>query len=107
MAATCGFYTSAFNGQKYPRLQLRTIGQLLAGVAIERPSGNVTVDDTKFQKQYQHELKKGRSDVPEHCWENRRFRETADEVRAEKSAVFLNLRFCPQFSDSPHHPVSN
>ena len=48
-AATCGFYTSAFNGQKFPRIQLRTIGQLLAGVAIERPSGNVAVDET-FRK---------------------------------------------------------
>jgi hypothetical protein len=45
-AATCGFYTSVFNGQKLPRIQLRTIGQLLAGVAIERPSGNVAVDET-------------------------------------------------------------
>ena len=48
-AATCGFYTSAFNGQKFPRIQLRTIEQLLAGVAIERPSGNVAVDKT-FKK---------------------------------------------------------
>ena len=48
-AATCGFYVSGFNGQKYPRIQLRTIGQLLAGVAIERPSGNVAVDET-FKK---------------------------------------------------------
>ena len=40
---------SAFNGQKFPRIQLRTIGQLLAGVAIERPSGNVAVDET-FKK---------------------------------------------------------
>ena len=45
-AATCGFYTSVFNGQKLPRIQLRTIGRLLAGVAIERPSGNVAVDET-------------------------------------------------------------
>lgn len=48
-AATCGFHTSAFNGRKYPRIQLRTIGQLLDGVAIERPSGNVAVDET-FKK---------------------------------------------------------
>ncbi len=45
-AAGAGFYTSAVNQQKFPRIQLRTIGQLLAGVAIERPSGNVTVDVT-------------------------------------------------------------
>ena len=48
-AAGGGFYTSAFNGQKFPRVQLRTIGQLLAGVQIERPSGNVAVDET-FKK---------------------------------------------------------
>ena len=41
--------TSAFNGQKYPRLQLRTIEQLMAGITIERPSGNVAVDET-FKK---------------------------------------------------------
>jgi hypothetical protein len=48
-AADTGTYTSAFNGQKFPRLQLRTIEQLMAGVAIERPSGNVAVDET-FKK---------------------------------------------------------
>ena len=48
-AANTGSYTSLFNGQKYPRLQLRTIGQLMAGMAIERPSGNVAVDET-FKK---------------------------------------------------------
>lgn len=48
-AANTGSYTSAFNGQKFPRLQLRTIEQLMAGVAIERPSGNVAVDET-FKK---------------------------------------------------------
>ena len=40
---------SAFNGQKFPRIQLRTIEQLMAGVTIERPSGNVAVDET-FRK---------------------------------------------------------
>ena len=45
-AANTGNYASAVNGAKFPRIQLRTIGQLLAGVAIERPSGNVTVDVT-------------------------------------------------------------
>ena len=48
-AATCGDYVSAFNGQKYPRIQLRTIGQLLAGITIQRPSGNVAMDET-FKK---------------------------------------------------------
>ena len=45
-AAGAGFYTSAFNAQKFPRVQLRTIEQLLAGIAVERPSGNVAVDET-------------------------------------------------------------
>ena len=45
-AADTGFHTSAFNGQKFPRIQLRTIEQLMAGVAIERPSWNVAVDET-------------------------------------------------------------
>ena len=44
-----GSYTSAFNGQKYPRIQRRTVEQLMAGVAIERPSGNVSIDET-FKK---------------------------------------------------------
>ena len=48
-AANTGSYVSAFNGQKFPRIQLRTIEQLMAGVAIERPSGNVAVDET-FRK---------------------------------------------------------
>ena len=51
-AANTGSYVSAFNGQKYPRLQIRTIGQLLAGVTVERPSGNVAVDET-FKKAQQ------------------------------------------------------
>ena len=51
-AANTGSYVSGFNGQKYPRLQLRTIDQLLAGVTIERPSGNVAVDET-FKKAQQ------------------------------------------------------
>ncbi|MEO6788856.1 MAG: restriction endonuclease, partial [Chthoniobacteraceae bacterium] len=45
-AANTGSYVSAFNGQRFPRLQLRTIGQLMAGIPIERPSGNVAVDET-------------------------------------------------------------
>ena len=38
--------TSAFNAQKYPRIELRTIEQLMADVAIERPSSNVALDET-------------------------------------------------------------
>ena len=48
-AVETGSYTSTFNGQKYPRLQLLTIKQLLAGMPVKRPSGNVAVDET-FKK---------------------------------------------------------
>ncbi len=51
-AANTGSYVSTFNGQKFPRLQIRTINQLLAGVTIERPSSNVAVDET-FKKAQQ------------------------------------------------------
>ena len=48
-AANTGSYTSGFNGEKFPRLQLRTIDELLSGDGIRRPSTNVTVDET-FKK---------------------------------------------------------
>ena len=48
-AADIGSYTSAFNGAKFPRPQLTAIEQLMAGVAIERPSGNVVGVET-FKK---------------------------------------------------------
>jgi len=45
-AASCGFYTSNYDQQKYPRLQLLTVGELLEGRArFEYPSSrqvNVT-----------------------------------------------------------------
>lgn len=49
------FHTDIFAGggalvlPGFKNRALRTIGQLLAGVAIERPSGNVAVDET-FKK---------------------------------------------------------
>lgn len=58
-AANTGSYTSAFNGEKFPRLQLRTIDELLAGVGIKRPSSNVTVDET-FKKAPKAEVKRDR-----------------------------------------------
>jgi hypothetical protein len=45
-AASVGFYTYHFNGQKFPRIQLRTVEELMAGKAIERPSANVSIDTT-------------------------------------------------------------
>ncbi|MSU58219.1 MAG: site-specific DNA-methyltransferase [Pedosphaera sp.] len=47
-AASAGFYTHKVNGLKYPRLQLRTVRELMAGKGIERPV-NLAVDDT-FKK---------------------------------------------------------
>ena len=35
--AAAGFYESKVWGKQYPRLQLRTAGELLEGQAVERP----------------------------------------------------------------------
>ena len=40
-AASAGFYESKVWNKKYPRLQLRTVEELLAGKAVERPPGVV------------------------------------------------------------------
>ena len=37
-AASAGFYEHKTNQQKYPRLQLRTVKELMEGKGIERPS---------------------------------------------------------------------
>jgi hypothetical protein len=36
-AVTAGFYESALWGQKYPKIQLLTVAELLAGKKIEMP----------------------------------------------------------------------
>jgi hypothetical protein len=44
-AASAGFYHSDYFGRDYPRLQIRTVGELLAGKGIDYPAiggGNVT-----------------------------------------------------------------
>ena len=44
-AASAGFYRSPWTGKDYPRLQLRTIAELLDGKGIDYPAitgGNVT-----------------------------------------------------------------
>jgi DNA modification methylase len=48
-AASMGFYTHQMNGQKFPKLQLRTIKELMEGRGIERPS-NVAATDETFKK---------------------------------------------------------
>ena len=45
-AASLGFYAHKLNGQQYPRLQLRTVRELMEGKAIERPSGSAATDET-------------------------------------------------------------
>jgi site-specific DNA-methyltransferase (adenine-specific) len=44
-AAGAGFYHSSYFGRDYPRLQIRTVAELLAGRGIDYPAiggGNVT-----------------------------------------------------------------
>ncbi|HWF20364.1 MAG TPA: DNA methyltransferase, partial [Verrucomicrobiae bacterium] len=48
-AADVGFYEHKTNKQKYPRLQLRTVKELMEGRGIERPTTAASVDDT-FKK---------------------------------------------------------
>ena len=48
-AASAGFYTHKMNEQQYPRLQLRTVKELMEGKGIERPSNVAAVDET-FRK---------------------------------------------------------
>jgi len=48
-AASAGFYEHKTNKQKFPRLQLRTVKQLMEGKGIERPSTVAATDET-FKK---------------------------------------------------------
>lgn len=48
-AASAGFYEHKTNQQKYPRLQLRTVKELMDGKGIERPSTVAATDET-FKK---------------------------------------------------------
>lgn len=45
-AASFGFYAHKLNGQKYPRLQIRTVREFLDGHGIERPTSAAAVDET-------------------------------------------------------------
>jgi len=62
-AVSAGFYEHKTNKQQYPRLQLRTVKELMEGKPIERPSTFAALDDT-FKKApraptkdgHQHEL---------------------------------------------------
>jgi site-specific DNA-methyltransferase (adenine-specific) len=57
-AASAGFYEHKMNKQKYPRLQLRTVKELMDGKGIERPS-NVAATDETFKKAPQSKRKDG------------------------------------------------
>jgi len=48
-AASAGFYEHKLNALKYPRLQLRTVKELMEGKGIERPSTVAATDET-FKK---------------------------------------------------------
>lgn len=48
-AASVGFYEHKMNKQKFPRLQLRTVKELMDGKGIERPTSAASFDDT-FKK---------------------------------------------------------
>jgi DNA modification methylase len=60
-AASAGFYEHKINRQKYPRLQLRTVKELMEGKGIERPSTVAATDETfkraPESKKKQHEQK--------------------------------------------------
>ena len=45
-AASAGFYTHKLTGQQYPKLQLRTVEELMEGKGIARPSNYAAVDET-------------------------------------------------------------
>ena len=48
-AASTGFYEHEMNKQKYPRIQLRTVKELMTGKGIEHPSNVAALDET-FKK---------------------------------------------------------
>jgi hypothetical protein len=60
-AASAGFYEHKTNKQKLPRLQLRTVKELMEGKGIERPSTVAATDETfkkaPESKKKQHEQK--------------------------------------------------
>ena len=57
-AASAGFYEHKTNKQKFPRLQLRTVKELMEGKGIERPSTIAATDET-FKKAPESKKKHG------------------------------------------------
>jgi len=60
-ATSAGFYEHKTNQQKYPRLQLRTVKELMEGKGIECPTSAASLDDT-FKKA--PESKKNQGEQP-------------------------------------------
>ena len=57
-AASAGFYEHKTNKQKYPRLQLRTVKELMEGKGIERPTSAAAIEET-FKKAPESKKKHG------------------------------------------------
>ena len=57
-AASVGFYVHKTNAQQYPKLQLRTVKELMEGKGLERPSNVAAVDET-FKKAPESKKKHG------------------------------------------------
>jgi len=57
-AASAGFYEHKTNQQKFSRLQLRTVKELMEGKGIERPTSAATSDET-FKKAPESKKKQG------------------------------------------------
>src|SRR5262249_48323760 len=49
-AASAGFWTTGFGGQKFPRIQLLTLGQLLEGKTVAMPPHHVNLTFKKAPK---------------------------------------------------------
>ena len=57
-AVSTGFYVHKTNAQQYPKLQLRTVKELMEGKGIEPPTSAASVDAT-FKKAPQSKKKHG------------------------------------------------
>ena len=57
-ATSAGFYEHKTNQQEYPRLQLRTVKELMEGKGIECPTSAASLDDT-FKKAPESKKKHG------------------------------------------------
>jgi site-specific DNA-methyltransferase (adenine-specific) len=62
-AVSAGFYEHKSIKQKYPRLQLRTVKELMEGKAIERPSNAAALDET-FKKAVKDRRGHRQDDLP-------------------------------------------